>query len=666
MAAALLLAALYAATLAPTVTFWDAGEFVAAIHVFGVPHPPGTPLYVALGHAWARALGALAGLGAAPAANLLSALCTAAAGGLLAALVARWTRRPLAGVCAALVAGTTSSVWLNATETEVYAASLLLAALGLWCAEQRSRAGDDAVGARWTVLLAYSFALAPALHLSALVAGPAAIALAATRPDGSLRRAEAAALVGALLVAAGVGSGARAAVVAGLALLAVLPVALVATRDERRWHVARLALGVLVVCAAGASALAILYVRARHDPAINQGNPSSWPRLLDVVWRRQYEPVPLVPRRAPLWLQLGNVLEYADWQWALGVYRGVEPHWLRTPVTLLFVALGALGALAHRRADPRSWRAVLLLLASASVGVALYLNLRLGPSFGVGILPEDAMHEARERDYFFALAFWTWGAWAGLGAFDLARRAGRPRLALAAAALPAVLNWRATDRRDLAEAPVARTFAAAALRSAPPGAVLLASGDNDTYPLWYLQEVEGVRRDVTVVTVPLLGAPWYRAELARRWKLLDERSPDSWRGEEATVRAVAAGARARGRPVAASLAVPAAMRAPAAGGAARWSLRGLVWVPAREGNEGGDGAAAWTSAEDSTVTARLAGELEPVVARVPPLSTDGAIAGMHELLGCPRLALDAARRTEGPAARADSASGLLDSRCNLR
>ena len=82
-----MLLACYVTTLAPGVTFWDAGEFIAAAHVFGVPHPPGTPLYVALGRAWTLLLGDV--IGVARAMNLLSAVATASAGALAARIVAQ-------------------------------------------------------------------------------------------------------------------------------------------------------------------------------------------------------------------------------------------------------------------------------------------------------------------------------------------------------------------------------------------------------------------------------------------------------------------------------------------------------------------------------------------------------------------------------------------------
>ncbi|HWJ21542.1 MAG TPA: DUF2723 domain-containing protein [Gemmatimonadaceae bacterium] len=664
----MLLAALYAATLAPAVTFWDAGELAAAAATLGIPHPPGTPLYVAAAHVWARAMGAPHLTSWAVGAALFSAACTAAAGALLASLVARWTRSASAGVAAALVAGTASSVWANATETEVYAASLLLGAAMLWCGERRARHDDDASGGRWSLLLAYLFALAPALHLSALVAAPAAIVLAASRRGGGGRWREGALLGATTVLAAGVGTASPAIVAAaalgyaGLALAGASPA-------ERRRTVAAAALGLV-----GASALLVLLVRARHDPALDQGDPATLARLVDVVGRHQYEKVGLLPRRAPLWLQLGNLFEYADWQWALGLSGGVEPSWWRTPITLLFGLLGGFGAREHLRLDRRSWRALLVLLLSGSVGVALYLNLKAGPSFGAGILPADAPHEARERDYFFVLAFWTWGAWAGLGAARLAARGGAWRAAAALAVLPVALNWRATSRRSEPEASSARALGVEMLRSAPPRAVLFTAGDNDSYPLWYAQLALGERRDVTVITVPLLAARWYRAELARRDSLFAPGDVAGWGGEARVIGAIASAARRTGRPVTASVALPPAERAAAGEAGTGWSLRGLTYVARPAASSGGDGAsAAWLTPEDSAVTAAVARRLGGIVAERPRPSPDGATQAMHELLGCPALALAAGRGEEArppieiAGSTPDSAATvLLDSRCNRR
>ena len=636
----------YLLTLAPDVTFWDAGEFIAAAHTLGVPHPPGTPLYVLVAHVWERAFAWIAG--PAVAVNALSAACTSAAGGVTAWLVGRWTGRGALGVGAALAAGAMSTVWLNATETEVYAASLLLSWLMLLAGERAGATADP----RWSMLLAYLFALAVPLHISALVAAPAAVLLAATAPDGSIRWGEGALLAVPVLFAAGVGTLSPS--VLGLACLA-LPMAVTVRWRGGRLRPARLT----AVALLGLSALLLMLVRARHDPGVNQGNPATLAALLDVVGRRQYDLAPIFPRQAPLWLQLGNFIEYVDWQVALGLAPQVAPSWARTPVTLAFVALGAVGGWAHARLDQRSWRAMLLLLASASVGVVLYLNLKAGPSFGHGILPEGAPHEARERDYFFALAFWTWGAWAGLGTVWLATRLLGPRVwapaaGMAVAALPLALNWSAVTRRALPDAELPGALAASMLASAPQRAVLLLAGDNDTYPLWYRQQALGVRRDVMLVTIPLLPALWYRAELARRHGLLTGAEVRDWRGTPAALAAVGRKAAALRRPVAVSVAAEASERA-ALG--ACWRRRGMVYVRVSTRGDAGLDAAPCLGV-DSAATTAVAAVLAHVVARPPRAGTDGTAEYVHELLTCPALAL-----AEG---RDSAAARQLDSRCNPR
>src|SRR5690606_27621191 len=293
-------------------------------------------------------------------------------------------------------------------------------------------------------------------------------------------------------------------------------------------------------------------IRAAHDPPLNQGAPDTAAALRDVVLRRQYDVASLWPRQAPIWLQLGNIFEYADWQAALGLARGPVPTVPRLAVSLLFVSIAIVGAAAHRKRNPVGWCAVLLLVLAGGPGAVVQLNLKAGPSYGHGVLAEDAPREARERDYFFVLAFTGWGLWAGIGAVALARRAGRAPVRYAALSLPlvpAALNASAVNGRPMPDAALARDFGESLLLSAPRNAILLTAGDNDSYPLWYLQMVEGTRTDVLVLPLPLLPAQWFREELARR----DGLDTGGRQGtEEQRLSRLARSAAAMDRPVAVS------------------------------------------------------------------------------------------------------------------
>jgi hypothetical protein len=664
LVAALSLVIVYIATAAPDVTFWDAGEFIAAAGTLGIPHPPGTPLYVLLLAAWSKVL---AFVPTALATNLLSAACTASACAVGALLVARWTGRAAPAFAAAICAGAMSTVWLNATETEVYAVTLALAAVTLAVAERAGRTGDR----RWLMAVVYLTVLAVPLHMSALVAGPAIVYAAASDETGSLRWSAVLVAGGAWLVAMGVGTVAVTPVVAGLAVAsggAVLegertPGYLRRT-DVRRVVATIAAFG--AVAAVASSALFFLLLRARHDPPINQGDPSTLAALADVVARRQYDVAPIWPRRAPFWLQVGNFFQYADWQVALSLGPTVIPTPLRIGMTILFAVLGVVGCVAHRRRHVRSWRTLLLLLVGGSLGVVVYLNLRAGPSFGYGVLPDDAIREARERDYFFVTAFWAWGLWAGYGAVVVAERFRLPALIGAAvAALPIAFNWRVMDRGRWPEAELPRFVAASLLQATPPRAVLFVGGDNDTYPLWYAQNVLGLRRDVTVVTTPLLPADWYRAELWRRHRLHPEQHTSGWQGRTAASREIARRARGLGRPVAVAVTMPGDERRSIAGG---WELRGPVFVEPESQSAGaidGVGVAARPVGlrVDTTFTRAWADKFDAWRRGRPvPRSIDPTSQLVLDVLSCPGWMVG--RRPPDAALR--SGSGSLASLCNLR
>jgi hypothetical protein len=401
------------------------------------------------------------------------------------------------------------------------------------------------------------------------------------------------------------------------------------------------------------SALLFLLIRARNDPSINQGTPRTLGTLSDVVARRQYDVAPLWPRRAPLWLQFANVFDYADWQVALSLGPTVFPTVLRTGSTIAFAVLGVVGALEHRRRDVRSWRTILLALLGGSLGVAIYLNLRAGPSFGWGVIPDSAVREARERDYFFVIGFWAWGVWAGYGAVVVAERLRLPSaVGVAAAALPILLNWSAVNRRRWPDRDLARLVGVSLLEASPERAVLFVGGDNDTYPLWYAQTVLGTRRDVTGVTTPLLPAAWYRAELWRRYRLHPGPDVGEWHGRTATSRAIAERARGLGRPVAAAITMAGDERRSIA---PRWELRGPVFVEAP--------AAGPPLRVDTASAARWAARFEAwrqgrdASPRIDP--TDQLLL---DVLSCPGWVIG--QRPVSGAVRRDTSS--LASLCNLR
>ena len=185
----------------------------------------------------------------------------------------------------------------------------------------------------------------------------------------------------------------------------------------------------------------------------------------------------------------------------------------------------------------------MVLIITATLGVIVYLNMKASPSYGAGFLPANARHEARERDYFFALGFACWGMWAGVGAVRFIGRHTHRQLGLAVAALPIVLNWKAVDRSEFPRSLEPLYHAREILNAAPERAVVFAHGDNDTYPVWFAQQVLYLRRDVVNVTIPLLGAEWYRAELARRYSLVDSAFVEKWYGAVPTIQDICRRAR---------------------------------------------------------------------------------------------------------------------------
>ncbi len=314
--------------------------------------------------------------------------------------------------------------------------------------------------------------------------------------------------------------------------LAVLVLLARPARLLRAGFLGRAALLVVV----GLSFNFVLPIRASLDPVINEGDPTcesaagaamavytlgkaGCPALASTLTREQYQTPPVTERKAPFGAQMATWLQYFEWQWSRGLDPSELPRPARLPTTLLFLALGLVGLASAWKSDRAVFGYLAVLAVTLTVGLVLYLNFRHGYSLHAD-LPQ-AQREVRERDYFFVAGFLFWGCLAGIGiawtwntvAGALGGTTRSFRLAapvLVIAFIPLTLNWAWASRAgDYA----ARDWAYNLLMSVEPYGVLFTNGDNDTFPLWYLQEVEGIRRDVTVVVGQYLYTTWYPKQL---------------------------------------------------------------------------------------------------------------------------------------------------------
>ena len=486
--------ALYAITLSRTTAFWDTSEYIATGHIMGIPHPPGNPLFVVFARAWSVLLAPF-GLPVSMRVNLFSALMGAASHTLWFLVVHHILRsfstdrvfRLVGAAVAVLVSATAFTVWSQSNVNEkVYTVSLFTIALLSWLAVRWQENVGKEKNDHLLVLMAFILALSVGNHLMAFLAAPAI----------------------------------------GLFVL------LVHWQSLLNW---RLYVAGVVAAVLGVSIHLYLPIRAGLGPIINEAAPTcpdiasaigavvsygqaGCTALAEALNRTQYDKPPLMPRLAPLSSQITNYLQYFDWQWArtLGGDNTVFAN-VRIPFTMLFTGLGVWGAIEHSRRDRKSFAFMLTLFATLSLALVYYMNFRYGYSLQAPVDNRE-LHEVRERDYFFIVSFSLWGLWAGMGIATLWQEAARelkttlrraaPVLGLAL--IPLVLNWSYASRaRDSS----ARDWAYNLLMSAEPYAVLFTNGDNDTFPLWYLQEVEGIRRDVTVIVTSYLNTDWYVRQL---------------------------------------------------------------------------------------------------------------------------------------------------------
>ena len=177
---------------------------------------------------------------------------------------------------------------------------------------------------------------------------------------------------------------------------------------------------------------------------------------------------------------------------------------------LIPLIIGLIGMFYHFKKDKHDAAVVMLLFFFTGLAIVLYLN--------------QTPLQPRERDYAYAGSFYAYCFWIGIGVmavYEWLKKKVNPQIAalgglVICVTAPAIMGAQGWDDHNRSNRYTARDFGINYLESCPKNAILFTQGDNDTYPLWYAQEVEGCRPDVRIVNLSLLGVDWYIENLRRK------------------------------------------------------------------------------------------------------------------------------------------------------
>ncbi len=203
-------------------------------------------------------------------------------------------------------------------------------------------------------------------------------------------------------------------------------------------------------------------------------------------------------------------------------YNKANNHFFALPLIL-----GLIGMWFQYKRDQQDFLVSFLLFFFTGFAIVFYLNAA-GP-------------QPRERDYAYAGSYYAFAIWIGLGVMMVKewfqkvlspKLAGFAAAAICILAVPVVMGMEGWDDHDRSKKMLAPDLARDYLESCAPNAILFSFGDNDTYPLWYAQEVEGIRKDVRVVNYSLLGIDWYINQM--RYKVNDSEPIETLWGPEKT------------------------------------------------------------------------------------------------------------------------------------
>lgn len=535
----------YLLTVQRTLSLWDCGEFIACSYTLGIAHPPGTPLFLLIGRI-AAMFPLVADISFRV--NLLSVFGSAAAAtiGYVVSVhlleympgVADNKAKQLAvyfcSMIGALLFAFGRTQWSNSVEAEVYSLSMALIFLLIWLSLKWFDNRGTAVATKYLIVIAYFGILSIALHPTVFLVMPA-IFLFLLIADESLRK-DPRFWISAILMFMITVSISYFLMLMTIWMLISLGIFL--TTRSRQWTLALLIAGAALI---GFSSHGYIWIRSAERPRINQNDPQTVKRFIYYLERKQYGQESMFSkmfkRRASWAHQIGDFPRmgfggFLVQQWGMTGFLFLLPF--------VLAIIGIVSLIKWR------WRVgvfIALVLLACTIGLVIYMNFADGSM--IDPLTGNDRLEVRERDYFFSPGFIMFALCIGFGLFVVVSRlidlvkgispktvvivTGCVALLMPIAAIKA--NFQANDRAD---SYIPYDYAYNFLMSCPPDAILFTNGDNDTFPLWCLQEVYGIRRDVRVANLSLIQTDWYQMQLKHEMGVPISLEDDQMLWEEVT------------------------------------------------------------------------------------------------------------------------------------
>jgi hypothetical protein len=566
----------YRLTVAHTLSYWDCGEFIACAHILGNPHPPGSPLFIVIGRFFdLLPLGNDVAFRINLLSVFSSTFSTVFAYLVIVRLVSSWYTgkeshklgRLIAygsGFTGALFMAFGQTNWNNSVETEVYGLAMLMMLAILWLGLKWFDHRYDSTGQRIVLLVALISMMSVGVHLTVYLIVPiVAIFFSLKRGATPFDWGLVAGFFIFELLMIFVLSGsldnyniflALTAVVFGglvfylrkkvnwpilLSFAALSPImigfkpflysvilwTIVAgvvwfVKQSKLWRLATL---IMVVGAIGFSVHAYIPFRSMNHPIIDENTPSrSFKTFVNFLDRAQYGSTSMTKR---MFVRRGAWENQFGDHARMGFLRFFKGQYSNEKIFPLFLIIGIFGMAMMAYKNP-SWGSIFVaLVLVAAVGLVLYMNFADGTHYNQAT--GDAYQEVRDRDYFFTPAFVLFGMAIGIGMggiMELIRKgtkkmgAGKNRLAVFASLalvltpiVPIQANYFTNDRSTNR---MAFNYAYNILNSCEKNAILFTSGDNDTFPIWCIQEIYGIRQDIRVANFSLLNTDWYSWQLS--------------------------------------------------------------------------------------------------------------------------------------------------------